>query len=114
MFTYDVSIFLTSTAFVDTKAKIRHIPFEIYRIFENCPLEEHPNGRHLLFVFTYVQTPFHSFKAAKRELLATKSSLFCLSNLFINSSEKSHTVCAFLCIKRHTFVYRTNVCLFSV
>ena len=39
MFTYDVSIFLTSTAFVTTNAKIRYTSFGIYRIFENCPLE---------------------------------------------------------------------------
>ena len=39
LFAYDLSIFLTSTAFVDTKAKIRHTSFEIYRISENCPLE---------------------------------------------------------------------------
>ena len=42
MFTYSLSIFLTSTAFVDTKCKIRHISFEICRIFENCPLEYTP------------------------------------------------------------------------
>ncbi len=34
MFTYGLSIFLTSTAFVTTNAKIRHTSFEIYRIFE--------------------------------------------------------------------------------
>ena len=33
MFIYALSIFLTSTAFVDTNAKIRHTSFEIYRIF---------------------------------------------------------------------------------
>ncbi len=44
MFTYDLSIFLTSTAFVSTNAKIRHTSFEIYRIFESCPLGEHPNA----------------------------------------------------------------------
>ena len=38
-FIYNLSIFLTSTAFVSTNAKIRHTSFEIYRIFENCPLE---------------------------------------------------------------------------
>ena len=42
MFTYDLSIFLTSTAFVDTNTKIRYASFEIYRIFENCPLEYVP------------------------------------------------------------------------
>ena len=39
MFTYNLSIFLTSTAFVATNTKIRHTSFEIYRILENCPLE---------------------------------------------------------------------------
>ena len=29
--------------------------------------------RHLLFVFTYVQTPFHSFKTTKNALLSTKT-----------------------------------------
>ena len=38
MFIYALSIFLTATAFVSTNAKIRHTSFEIYRIFENCPL----------------------------------------------------------------------------
>ena len=38
MFTYNMSIFLTSTAFVSTNAKIRHTSFKIYRILENCPL----------------------------------------------------------------------------
>ena len=37
MFIYDLSFFLTSTAFVSTNAKKRHTSFEIYRIFENCP-----------------------------------------------------------------------------
>ena len=41
MLIYNLSIFLTSTAFVSTNAKIRHTSFEIYRIFENCPLEQH-------------------------------------------------------------------------
>ena len=31
-FLYNLSIFLTSTAFVFTNAKIRHTSFEIYRI----------------------------------------------------------------------------------
>ena len=43
MFIYDLSIFLTSTAFVSTNAKIRHTSFEIYRISENCPLGYNPN-----------------------------------------------------------------------
>ena len=33
LFTYALSIFLTSTAFVDTNAKIRHASLEICRIF---------------------------------------------------------------------------------
>ena len=32
MFIYNLSIFLTSTAFVSTNTKIRHTCFEIYRI----------------------------------------------------------------------------------
>ena len=38
VFIYDLSIFLTSTAFVGKNAKIRHISFEICRIFDKCPL----------------------------------------------------------------------------
>ena len=34
LFAYDLSIFLTSTAFVDTNAKARHTSFEICRAFE--------------------------------------------------------------------------------
>ena len=34
MFIYDLSIFLTSTAFVVTNAKTRHTSFEIYRILK--------------------------------------------------------------------------------
>ena len=44
MFIYALSIFLTSTAFESTNAKIRHTSFEIYRISENCPLGYEPNG----------------------------------------------------------------------
>ena len=47
LFTYALSIFLTifltSTAFVSTNAKMRHTSFEICRIFENCPLGYSPN-----------------------------------------------------------------------
>ena len=50
MFTYSLSIFLTSTAFVDTKCKIRHISFEICRIFENCPLEYTPFSEGILLL----------------------------------------------------------------
>ena len=39
-FTYDLSIFLTSTAFVDTNAKIRHTSFEIYRILSKLSFRE--------------------------------------------------------------------------
>ena len=42
LFTYVLSIFLTSTAFVSTNAKIRHASFEICRVFENCPLGDAP------------------------------------------------------------------------
>ncbi len=39
MFIYDLSIFLTSTAFVDTNAKYG-IPLPRYAVFlKNCPLE---------------------------------------------------------------------------
>ncbi len=34
MFIYNLSFFLTSTAFVGTNAKIRHTSFEIHRISE--------------------------------------------------------------------------------
>ena len=39
LFIYDLSIFLTSTAFVDTNAKDGIPFFKICRVFENCPLE---------------------------------------------------------------------------
>ena len=42
MFTYDLSIFLTSTAFVDTNTKIRYASFEIYRIFEKLSFRVRP------------------------------------------------------------------------
>ena len=39
MFIYDLAIFLTSTAFVDTKAKYG-IPLSKYTVFlKTCPLE---------------------------------------------------------------------------
>ena len=44
MFVYDLSFFLTSTAFVSTNAEIRHTSFEICRISENCPLEYDPKS----------------------------------------------------------------------
>ena len=52
MFIYALSIFLTSTAFVSTNAKIRHTSFEIYRIFENCPLGDAPIPWAFLFGYT--------------------------------------------------------------
>ena len=49
MFIYDLSIFLTSTAFVSTNAKYG-IPLSRYTVFfENCPLEYNSNG--LLFLY---------------------------------------------------------------
>ena len=45
MFTYDFSIFLTSTAFLDTNTKIRYASFEIYRIFEKLSFRVRPLGR---------------------------------------------------------------------
>ena len=44
MFTYALSIFLTSTAFVSTNTKYG-IPLSRYIVFlQNCPLEYDPNG----------------------------------------------------------------------
>ena len=44
MFIYDLAIFLTSTAFVDTKAKYG-IPLSRYTVFlQNCPLERRSKG----------------------------------------------------------------------
>ena len=45
-----LNLVLASTAFVSTNAKIRHTPFEICRIFENCPLGYNPIGTFSLFV----------------------------------------------------------------
>ena len=42
MFTYALPIFLTSTAFVVTNTKTRYASYEMYRVFENCPLEHDP------------------------------------------------------------------------
>ena len=54
MFTYDVSIFLTSTAFVDTKAKYG-ISLSRYTVFlQNCPLEEHPKAAALFIVLVVI------------------------------------------------------------
>ena len=49
MFIYDLAIFLTSTAFVDTKAKYG-IPLSRYTVFlQNCPLGYAPFGLLLSF-----------------------------------------------------------------
>ena len=51
MFIYDLSFFLTSTAFVPTNAKYG-IPLSRYTVFfENCPLGDAPIGRHLFYDF---------------------------------------------------------------
>ena len=58
MFTYDVSIFLTSTAFVDTKAKYG-ISLSRYTVFlQNCPLGYAPNGRSLFLFFAHGKKGF--------------------------------------------------------
>ena len=49
MFTYNLSIFLTSTAFVDTNAKIRHTFFKICRIFEKLSFRVQPYTIGLFF-----------------------------------------------------------------
>ena len=49
MFTYNLSIFLTSTAFVVTNTKTRYASYEMYRVFENCPLEQ--RSKDLCFLF---------------------------------------------------------------
>ena len=49
MFIYDLAISLTSTVFVDTKAKCG-IPLSRYTVFlQNCPLERHSNRYLFLF-----------------------------------------------------------------
>ena len=49
MFIYDLAIFLTSTAFVDTKAKYG-IPLSRYTVFlQNCPLERRSKELVLFF-----------------------------------------------------------------
>ena len=48
MFIYDLSIFLTNTAFVSTNAKYG-IPLSRYTVFlQNCPLGYDPNESHFL------------------------------------------------------------------
>ena len=41
---YNLSFFLTSTAFVDTNAIIRHTSFEIYRILAKLSFRVRPQG----------------------------------------------------------------------
>ena len=49
MFIYDLSFFLTSTAFVPTNAKY-DIPLSRYTVFfENCPLGDAPIGLNFLY-----------------------------------------------------------------
>ena len=52
-----LSVFLDKHCICVHKCKIRHTSFEIYRIFENCPLERHPKissffARFLYFLIT--------------------------------------------------------------
>ena len=51
VFIYDLSIFLTSTAFVDTNTKTRYASYEMYRVFENCSLEHDPKEAPFCFAF---------------------------------------------------------------
>ena len=57
MFIYVLSIFLTSTAFVSTNAKIRLNSFEIYRILKNCHLgyDSKTNGFFKLSALTRIK-----------------------------------------------------------
>ena len=51
MFIYDLAVFLTSTAFVDTKAKYG-IPLSRYTVFlQNCPLERLSKAGLVFFVY---------------------------------------------------------------
>ena len=51
MFIYDLSFFLTSTAFVPTNAKYG-IPLSRYTVFfENCPLGDAPMGSSLFYLW---------------------------------------------------------------
>ena len=55
MFIYDLAIFLTSTAFMDTKAKYG-IPLSRYTVFlQNCPLERRSNVAGILFLFRKIK-----------------------------------------------------------
>ena len=66
MFTYDLSIFLTSTAFESANARIRHTFFEICRILENCPLGCNPIATAFCF-YSVLSAITGSFLAATRE-----------------------------------------------
>ena len=67
VFTYALSIFLTSTAFVSTNAKIRHTSFEIYRIAENCPLGYVPISSAAVFC---IETKFQLFLHSTLQILS--------------------------------------------
>jgi len=55
LFIYDLSFFLTSTAFVDTNAKYG-IPLSRYTVFfGNCPLGDAPIGVPVLFCIAGIQ-----------------------------------------------------------
>ena len=62
MFIYDLAIFLTSTAFVDTKAKYG-IPLSRYTVFlQNCPLERRSKVAGILFLFCKIEYHLVAFK----------------------------------------------------
>ncbi len=72
MFIYDLSIFLTSTAFVSINAKIRRISKEVCRIFENGPLGYDPKES-VFFEFTPKDIPtlgifgnIHGFRLSRK------------------------------------------------
>ncbi len=63
MFIYDLSFFLTSTAFVPTNAKYG-IPLSRYTLFfENCPLGDAPI---LPLLFNYVSRDDQKIRAGRR------------------------------------------------
>ena len=87
MFIYNSSIFLTSTAFVDTNAKYG-IPLSRYTVFlQNCPLERSP----IRSVFFYYEILVaSSFSEASRLIFILPSSLQrAQSFLAISSRETS-------------------------
>ena len=58
MFIYDLSFFLTSTAFVPTNAKYG-IPLSRYTVFfENCPLGDAPIKQLLFSLLFYIMQVF--------------------------------------------------------